>query len=545
LWKTGPRRALSVEEKSFKTQTMESSAPRCASAACAAPLAPPAPRCAACLSRPSYCGAACQRADWPRHRERCRAEATRLRGAVVERAAAPLAACLAAARRVVGRGVAAAPPPPLALAQLVARASRGALRLAEAGAGAGGGAGAGAGGGAGGRGRALVAARPLRRLEELLVEEATAWLPAHLGDELSGALIPGLLEFVPAPAPAPAPAPDAEADDDGGLCERLRSLLRLEPFRLADGAGAAVDASLSLVGALAPLARRNALGLCFDDELPAGERDLMVFAPALLMANHSCAPNAVAAGVWNGRAPAARLVAERDVAEGEEVTISYVPRGAPRAERRATLQRLHGFVCDCERCGAAEAGEGAPEREREREREQAWLSAEIAQFGAPLWKLRPEERPARVEAALASGAAAARGPLALWDLTLLAGHVSALVLGGARAEQARRHYAEAAALAAALFGATSHRAKLVAAFAGGRGVASEREVVEFERARAAPAFARWEGLPEAVHARWRRPVRAEAEAEAEAGGRGRSVAELAAELAELGRRALEAADVAR
>ena len=232
------------------------------------------------------------------------------------------------------------------------------------------------------------------------------------------------------------------------------------------------------------------------------------------------------------------------MAEGEEVTISYVPRSAPRAARREALRRLHGFVCGCARCGpardegataaGADAAAKAEAAEREREKQQQWLSAELAQCGAPLWRLRPEERCARVEAVLASTAAAERGPFAMWEVTLLLGHVSALA---GRADQARRSYAEACTLAAALYGPASHRAKAVAAFAGGRGAASEREVIAFETLRAAPAFARWSGLPESVWQRWRRPIRAEATA-------GKSVAELAADLAELGRRALAAAEAA-
>ena len=47
--------------------------------------------------------------------------------------------------------------------------------------------------------------------------------------------------------------------------------------------------------------------------------DAVFLHPALAMANHSCVPNASAH--ISGRA--AILVSERDIAEGEEVTISY------------------------------------------------------------------------------------------------------------------------------------------------------------------------------------------------------------------------------
>jgi hypothetical protein len=71
--------------------------------------------------------------------------------------------------------------------------------------------------------------------------------------------------------------------------------------------------------------------------------------------NHSCAPSAGAEGDPSG---AARLVALRRLAAGEEVTLSYIDEeGAGLAERRAALG-AYGFVCRCARCEAEELAAG-------------------------------------------------------------------------------------------------------------------------------------------------------------------------------------------
>ena len=53
--------------------------------------------------------------------------------------------------------------------------------------------------------------------------------------------------------------------------------------------------------------------------------DAVFLHPALAMANHSCVPNASAH--IHGRT--AVLVSERDIAEDEEVTVSYTGIGPP------------------------------------------------------------------------------------------------------------------------------------------------------------------------------------------------------------------------
>lgn len=69
--------------------------------------------------------------------------------------------------------------------------------------------------------------------------------------------------------------------------------------------------------------------------------DAVFLHPALAMANHSCVPNASAH--IHGRT--AILVSERDIAEDDEVTISYTGISLPqpsRRERRAWNMGVEG-----------------------------------------------------------------------------------------------------------------------------------------------------------------------------------------------------------
>jgi SET and MYND domain-containing protein len=44
------------------------------------------------------------------------------------------------------------------------------------------------------------------------------------------------------------------------------------------------------------------------------------------------------------------VVAIRDVAEGEELCISYIDARIESVEKRADLLSNYGFVCECARC---------------------------------------------------------------------------------------------------------------------------------------------------------------------------------------------------
>ena len=67
--------------------------------------------------------------------------------------------------------------------------------------------------------------------------------------------------------------------------------------------------------------------------------------------NHSCLPCAHVFKREQDATGAAVVLALRDIAPGEEVTLSYVDEGAPWAERAEALAE-YGFACDCDKCGA-------------------------------------------------------------------------------------------------------------------------------------------------------------------------------------------------
>ena len=65
--------------------------------------------------------------------------------------------------------------------------------------------------------------------------------------------------------------------------------------------------------------------------------------------NHSCDPNAL---ISVGETHAVSFVAARDIAEGEEVCISYVATDLPHGERQHIFQHKYGFECECPVCRA-------------------------------------------------------------------------------------------------------------------------------------------------------------------------------------------------
>ncbi|KAJ3045762.1 hypothetical protein HDV00_007888 [Rhizophlyctis rosea] len=69
--------------------------------------------------------------------------------------------------------------------------------------------------------------------------------------------------------------------------------------------------------------------------------------PLVAMLNHSCMPNCAYVGIAHGQMLVRTL---RPVAEGEELTVSYVDLYAGREERRGKLLETKNFWCECERC---------------------------------------------------------------------------------------------------------------------------------------------------------------------------------------------------
>ena len=99
----------------------------------------------------------------------------------------------------------------------------------------------------------------------------------------------------------------------------------------------------------------------------------LALAPVVALANHSCVPNCQVEatraddgdgdGVGCGSLRVS-LVALRDVAAGEELTVAYVPVARSAEARADELASRYGFRCVCERC-ALERDWGAREGDRE------------------------------------------------------------------------------------------------------------------------------------------------------------------------------------
>ena len=68
--------------------------------------------------------------------------------------------------------------------------------------------------------------------------------------------------------------------------------------------------------------------------------------------NHSCAPNCHTH--WENGDSSLTIRALREIAPGEELTITYVDADSPRDARRARLANSYAFDCACSRCAAGE-----------------------------------------------------------------------------------------------------------------------------------------------------------------------------------------------
>lgn len=138
-----------------------------------------------------------------------------------------------------------------------------------------------------------------------------------------------------------------------------------------DGIAEAVDRAFASLNATA----RAAYLSCPEHRDPGGgdaaySREALIFRtngftmaggvvgifPRIAKLNHSCRPNAVSVSVGGRRV----IWAGRDVAAGEEVTITYAPLTQDTGARRARLAQW-GFRCDCQACAASDEGRGGDE----------------------------------------------------------------------------------------------------------------------------------------------------------------------------------------
>jgi hypothetical protein len=85
-------------------------------------------------------------------------------------------------------------------------------------------------------------------------------------------------------------------------------------------------------------------------------------------ANHACRPNA--RYIWRHDLQRELLLAVRDIAPGDEVTVTYGTSTEGRAQRQATLLRGFRFECKCELCETGDApGQDAGAHRRARRRD--------------------------------------------------------------------------------------------------------------------------------------------------------------------------------
>jgi hypothetical protein len=99
--------------------------------------------------------------------------------------------------------------------------------------------------------------------------------------------------------------------------------------------------------------------------------------PLGALLNHSCMPNCILRYSFGGRkqqCPLMEIVAAQDIAQGDELTHSYVELIKHTRARKAELKKLYRFDCDCRRCSAAESEEGLISIPR------SWLSLESSEL---------------------------------------------------------------------------------------------------------------------------------------------------------------------
>ncbi len=136
-------------------------------------------------------------------------------------------------------------------------------------------------------------------------------------------------------------------------CNAFAARLPAEPVKVesSDAAEASAWRSALLYPLLARMGSADDRERLFDDEEPLSY--VSAFFPCGALANHSCDPSASFLGcAWEVGAagPTLCLTALRDIAAGEEVTISYGYGEEAVQERRYKLLVSHRFACACARC---------------------------------------------------------------------------------------------------------------------------------------------------------------------------------------------------
>jgi SET domain-containing protein len=73
------------------------------------------------------------------------------------------------------------------------------------------------------------------------------------------------------------------------------------------------------------------------------------------------------------------VAADKEIAEGEEITISYVDVNWPGELRREHLKRDYGFTCQCPRCFEDEVTEKAKEdKDKDKDKQSKEVNEDVA-----------------------------------------------------------------------------------------------------------------------------------------------------------------------
>lgn len=119
---------------------------------------------------------------------------------------------------------------------------------------------------------------------------------------------------------------------------------------------------------------RNTLNIFYNNNFAlSDELGTRAVFPTVARINHSCVPNSQ--GNFNDNLESFTIYATRDIAIGEEVTISYLhDQLGLRAARQAKLHDGYGFHCACELCS------GTSQRRRESRQRRSEIQSRLKAF---------------------------------------------------------------------------------------------------------------------------------------------------------------------
>lgn len=179
-----------------------------------------------------------------------------------------------------------------------------------------------------GRGKGLVAKRPIRKWEVVLVDFPAMLTHVDVFDSVDSETRGDLLEQ------AVQQLPNHQQDEVLSLARSTGG----EPIE--------------------DILKTNIFGVELDLEIPHSG-----LFPTASRINHNCSPNVF--WRYSVRTLAIEVIAMRDIETGEEITQSYVPLGLSYEDRKKGLNNW-GFACKCSLCAASKSSRAASDHHRER-----------------------------------------------------------------------------------------------------------------------------------------------------------------------------------